>query len=134
MKKALWISLLMAIGACNTDDPQPPAAQEPAASVSEDIVIGPIGPRQCGSNTCGAGTYCCNASCGVCAPFGAQCLDVYCAATDSLPPGEAEELIIGPGGGQQCGYVTCGAKQHCCNASCSQCVPFGMECTQQTCD
>lgn len=35
--------------------------------------------------------------------------------------------------GEPCGAVICGAKQHCCNASCSQCVPLGMECTQVAC-
>ncbi|HWM87396.1 MAG TPA: hypothetical protein VNO33_16200 [Kofleriaceae bacterium] len=35
--------------------------------------------------------------------------------------------------GQQCGSVVCTGKTHCCNASCSKCVPFGMECTQEAC-
>ncbi len=35
--------------------------------------------------------------------------------------------------GQQCGAVVCTGATHCCNASCSKCVPFGMECTQEAC-
>jgi hypothetical protein len=73
----------------------------------------------------------------VCAPIGGACLDVYCNATEELNMSVAdrEELIfVGGLGGQQCGYVTCGKGQHCCNASCSRCVPFGMECTQESCD
>jgi hypothetical protein len=33
----------------------------------------------CGSNTCNAGEYCCNASCGICAPMGAMCIQAVCA-------------------------------------------------------
>ncbi|HVU05388.1 MAG TPA: hypothetical protein VHE30_26760 [Polyangiaceae bacterium] len=32
----------------------------------------------CGKNTCGAGQYCCNASCGMCAPMGAACIQIAC--------------------------------------------------------
>jgi hypothetical protein len=34
---------------------------------------------------------------------------------------------------QQCGAVVCTGKTHCCNASCSRCVPFGVECPQEAC-
>jgi hypothetical protein len=33
-----------------------------------------------------------------------------------------------------CGYAVCAKGTHCCNASCSRCVPLGMECTQESCD
>jgi hypothetical protein len=32
----------------------------------------------CGNNVCGAGTYCCNASCGICAPEGGVCIQRFC--------------------------------------------------------
>jgi hypothetical protein len=32
----------------------------------------------CGSNVCGAGEYCCNASCGICAPEGGGCIQMVC--------------------------------------------------------
>ncbi|HEX6241097.1 MAG TPA: hypothetical protein VFZ61_09395 [Polyangiales bacterium] len=32
----------------------------------------------CGGKTCGPGTYCCNASCGICASKKGACLDVIC--------------------------------------------------------
>lgn len=32
----------------------------------------------CGANTCTDGTYCCNASCGICAPEGAGCTTIAC--------------------------------------------------------
>lgn len=34
----------------------------------------------CGGNTCGAGQFCCNASCGICAPIGGACIQVVCDA------------------------------------------------------
>ena len=36
-------------------------------------------------------------------------------------------------GGQNCGGVTCGLFQYCCNPSCGICVYYGMSCTQQSC-
>jgi hypothetical protein len=32
----------------------------------------------CGDVTCPAGTYCCNASCGMCAPPGFACIQIAC--------------------------------------------------------
>jgi hypothetical protein len=127
-----WIPFLVAIAACTTEAPP---ADDLAATTEE--IRGPIGGGgQCGTNSCGPGTFCCNSSCGVCAPIGGACLDVWCDPAEiSLPPEELDDLVIVGGiGGQQCGYVTCGKGQHCCNASCSRCVPFGMECTQESCD
>lgn len=48
--------------------------QEPApASVEEALVIG---GTSWGAHVCGVGTYCCNLSCGICAPKGGACPDV----------------------------------------------------------
>lgn len=33
---------------------------------------------QCGGNVCGAGEYCCNSSCGICAPEGGVCTQQFC--------------------------------------------------------
>lgn len=33
----------------------------------------------CGSKICGVGTYCCNESCGICAPLGGGCITLQCA-------------------------------------------------------
>ncbi|MGM0577918.1 MAG: hypothetical protein ACQEXJ_19485 [Myxococcota bacterium] len=35
----------------------------------------------CGPNTCGEGEYCCNESCGICAPIGGYCTQQYCGET-----------------------------------------------------
>jgi hypothetical protein len=130
-KRGVLISILLLAGACASASLEP---VEPVEDVGQEIVIG---GGQCGTSTCGAGSFCCNSSCGVCAPIGGACLDVYCdpAEAASMSPDERDELVfVGGLGGQQCGYVTCGKGQHCCNASCSRCVPFGMECTQESCD
>ncbi|MFO0551873.1 MAG: hypothetical protein U0271_26030 [Polyangiaceae bacterium] len=44
----------------------------------------PPGPS-CGGKTCGANEYCCNDSCGICAPMGALCIQQVCgqACTES---------------------------------------------------
>jgi hypothetical protein len=34
--------------------------------------------KPCGKNVCGAGFYCCNASCGICAPEGGACIQIAC--------------------------------------------------------
>lgn len=33
----------------------------------------------CGNKVCGPGTFCCNASCGICAPLGGFCIQIACA-------------------------------------------------------
>jgi hypothetical protein len=33
---------------------------------------------RCGSNVCGAGQFCCNPSCGICAPTGGACTQQFC--------------------------------------------------------
>lgn len=42
-------------------------------------------PVKCGQNTCGAGQYCCNESCGICAPMGAACIQMMCAPAPGTP-------------------------------------------------
>lgn len=68
-------------------DTQPVDATDADESVSRSSEairgpIGPIGPRPCGSNTCGSGTFCCNASCGTCAPLGGACTQQVCASAE----------------------------------------------------
>ncbi len=70
--------------------------------------------RPCGSNVCGSGEYCCNESCGICAPIGGACTEQFC--------------------GEPCGDAVCGAEEYCCNVSCGICAPIGGGCTQQFCE
>jgi len=46
-----------------------------ACACVPDVLTG----TRCGSNTCGAGEFCCNASCGTCAPRGGSCTQQVCA-------------------------------------------------------
>ena len=34
--------------------------------------------ENCGGVVCGKGTYCCNASCGWCRPYGMSCIQIAC--------------------------------------------------------
>jgi hypothetical protein len=53
----------------------------PAHWDSSPGVCGCVGATgSCGGNTCGPNEYCCNASCGICAPFGAACIQIACTA------------------------------------------------------
>lgn len=44
----------------------------------------PDGNIPCGSTTCGAGEYCCSASCSLCAPIGAACVALACLPDGGL--------------------------------------------------
>lgn len=122
-------------------------ADSKSTSTSEDEIV--IGGGACGNNVCTGKTFCCNASCGVCAPIGGGCTDVVCeteettaapaeeaAAASAEEPASALEpipggpIVIQPGA---CGANTCTGNTHCCNASCGTCVGPGGECTQQIC-
>ena len=71
---------------------------------------------QCGDNVCTKGEYCCNESCGICAPEGGFCTQQICQAA-----------------GVACGPSTCAEGDVCCNPSCGICTPPGGFCTQQFC-
>jgi len=51
------------------------------AGVTDAGADGPSVP--CGTNSCTGGTYCCNPTCGVCAPRGALCTAQICGADAS---------------------------------------------------
>ena len=69
----------------------------------------------CNQVTCGAGEFCCNFSCSICAPIGGACTEQFC-------------------GGEPCGDTVCGAGEYCCNASCGICAPIGGACIQIACE
>jgi ZU5 domain-containing protein len=100
--------------------------------------------QPCGATTCGQGEYCCNASCGICAPLGGACTQQDCSACRSsdpsvppsaCPPGTMCDPNTGGciGGGEQCGPNTCASGEYCCNASCGICAPMGGACLQLAC-
>ena len=39
------------------------------------------GPVSCGPKVCESGEYCCNESCGICAPIGGACIQEFCGPT-----------------------------------------------------
>jgi hypothetical protein len=49
---------------------------------------GGTGGIPCGKTTCASGQYCCNASCSMCAPMGAACIQIACdpEPVDAGPP------------------------------------------------
>lgn len=126
---AFCLGALAITNACVTEDKK---------VVDNEIVIG---GEQCGSKVCTGKTFCCNASCGICAPIGGGCTQQACLsdedaeavaseASEAAAAAPESDLVIVP---QQCGKVTCTGNTHCCNASCGTCVPPGGECTQQIC-
>ena len=113
-------------------------------TAQDEIVIGPVGNGPCGSNFCTGKTFCCNASCGICAPIGGGCTQQVCLTDEdaqAAAPGEdqvstpsiEDEAQVFPPFPQQCGKNICTGGTHCCNSSCGTCVPPGGECTQQIC-
>jgi hypothetical protein len=82
---------------------------------SADTLIVVAAGEACGATVCGQGEYCCNPSCGICAPLGGGCTAEYCST------------------GEPCGATTCGAGEYCCNPSCGICAPIGGGCTAQYC-
>ncbi|WP_437683494.1 hypothetical protein [Sorangium sp. So ce131] len=52
-------------------------AGEELVGESDDAIVRGI-PTPCGKNVCGEGTFCCNSSCGTCAPLGGACTQQYC--------------------------------------------------------
>jgi hypothetical protein len=54
---------------------------DPSPSVCS-CVPDTVGGETCGGKSCGAGEFCCNASCGICAPKGGACIQIACSATE----------------------------------------------------
>ena|SRR6185503_17389476 len=73
----------------------------------------------CGSNVCDVDEYCCNESCGICAPLGGSCTQEFCGPTEP--------------GGFPCGDTFCGEGQYCCDPSCGACIRFGALCVRDIC-
>jgi hypothetical protein len=135
---ALCLGAIATTNGCISDDR--------TVEESEIVLVGG-GGGQCGSNFCTGKTFCCNESCGICAPIGGGCTQQVCLRAEepeaAAPDLEGEQastpladsnVVIGPIGPQPCGKNTCTGGTRCCNASCGTCVPPGFECTQQVCD
>jgi hypothetical protein len=70
--------------ACVPDLPNPCATVLCAAGTicrvqnGNPVCVPAPGGGACGGNQCGPGQFCCNASCGTCAPIGGACLQIVC--------------------------------------------------------
>jgi hypothetical protein len=99
----------LVLSACGNSPSQEPSTEAQPAAQEQGL------GQPCGSNSCGAGEYCCNESCGICVPRGSSCTQQVCTGTP-------------------CGTNSCGTGEFCCNESCGICAPIGDSCTQQVCD
>ena len=142
-----------------------PRTKRPHAPISiKPPVRSPIATNtttiKCGTNTCGAGEYCCNESCGTCSKMGEGCTKKFC-----LPPGYCQadsDCPVPPCARPidgitsycpipkciknqctyqtpqptKCGKVTCSADEYCCNESCGICINkmMGRPCNIDTCN
>lgn len=149
MKFAMCLAFVMCLVGCESARSEEPATRGATGAAVEETGALAIwrGGGPCGKNTCGSGTFCCNASCGTCAPLGGACTQQICPQTDVAEQVAADEdeaskdeacadgadgELLAAGG--SCGGVTCGKGKWCCNASCARCVPIGMQCTQESCN
>jgi len=105
---------------------QAPETEKPA---TQEQSLG----QPCGSNSCSSGEFCCNESCGICAPKGGSCTQQICepGPVEGVVAPSTEESSLA---GQPCGNNSCGAGEFCCNESCGICAPKGGFCTQQVCE
>jgi hypothetical protein len=76
----------------------------------------PLG-QKCGWNTCSSSEFCCNESCG------------YCAPLDPLGGGCTEEFCLPI----ECGPTKCAGGQQCCSTQCGTCRPKGTLCPMPLC-
>jgi len=76
-------------------------------------VMGKPAGELCGLNVCGAGEYCCNPSCGICAPLNGACIEIACAPLcdhDVCSKGPALEK-----GCSVCVTKVCNQDPYCCD-------------------
>ena len=147
MRKLLVIACLVLLAGFGTAAFATTQEEAPAPIPAETVI--PDSSEEfgsCGGNICGKKEYCCNASCGICVPFGWSCTQESCNLTDEeeVVPEEVEQPeetslfptpvpfpLPDPG---TCGGNVCGKGEYCCNASCGTCAPIGASCTQQVCN
>ncbi len=140
MRKALIVACVVMLAALGSAAFAANEESAPATETETSFFPTPIPsplptPGTCGGNVCGKGEYCCNASCGTCAPLGASCTQQVCDPVEIAEPGETSLFptpipfpLPDPG---TCGGNVCGKGEYCCNASCGTCAPLGASCTQQ---
>lgn len=83
MRTTAAATLFVLVSSCKSPASSPPKeaapdAPPPASSPSPAPVASAAGPVKCGEATCGAGEFCCNESCSICAPTGGSCIMKVC--------------------------------------------------------
>ena len=111
MRKTLMILLAVAVvtalgGVAFADPVTQAAADETQAHVEENVDLTQVSDDKAEAEVCSAG-----------------------AAIES-----PARVVESAGAGENCGGVVCPKFTYCCNASCSRCVPYGMSCTQESCN
>merc|ERR1712130_516237 len=81
-----------------------------------------------GDSICHHGEYCCNESCGICAPNGGHCTQQICETTEA--PKDSPSPTMKP---KPCGDNQCDEDEFCCNESCGICSPIGGHCIEKFC-
>jgi len=72
MRERLLFTIMLGLGAAT-------GGCHPLTAPGDGVTgVGDGGTQQCGSTTCGEGTVCCNASCGICTPPGRVCIQIAC--------------------------------------------------------
>ncbi len=144
------------VGGCMAEggDSEPSTRAEEREASAELAALTP-----CGDAMCEGDEFCCNESCGICAPIvggsctlqlcdvepelGEACGDAVCApgqvcCSESCGICAADEdacpaVPCNPLELLPCGDGHCGVGEFCCNESCGICAPIGGTCTMQLC-
>jgi hypothetical protein len=77
----------------------------------------------CGDNVCGAGEYCCNESCGICAPEGGGCIKLFCQPEPEPTPAPSCAGNCGGAAPDKSCYCDAACTQYgdCCGDYAAQC-------------
>ncbi|HZO14056.1 MAG TPA: DUF6748 domain-containing protein [Polyangiaceae bacterium] len=107
-------------------------------------LVAPKGEK-CGTAVCGAGTYCCNASCNMCVPEGNFCIQIACEPQQSCAHSECSAGTKLDASCSSCADSVCAADSYCCNnewdsicvaaaeQSCQTCTPPAPTCAHSEC-
>ena len=76
-------------------------------------VVGANG-EPCGQSVCEVGAFCCNASCGICAPTGGACIELACMPCTHGVCEQGKKLNAGC---DQCVKAVCALDAYCCNVA-----------------
>ena len=76
--------------------------------------VAPTEGEPCGQGVCEVGEFCCNASCGICAPLGGACIELACAPCGHSVCEQGEKLKPGC---DECVRTVCEQDAYCCETA-----------------